>query len=160
MGPHQHWEGQSHFLQPGGSSPPNAPQGSVSILCSLCCKGTSLAHVALAGLCFPARQSLLCGVSPPHVQDFALLVQLHEVSACLLLQPVKVHLDGSEKLWFISHCTQFQSLYLWIHLQVQSGWFFFFWWVGIFVGGFFVCLCCFGVFVVWGFFLHALLGWL
>lgn len=123
MESHQHWEGQSHFTQPGGNSPPNAPQDSVSVLCSLHC--TFLAHVPLAELCFPARHWLLCGVSPPHMQDFALLVELHEVSACLLLQPVKVHLDVSERLLFISHCSQFQSLYLWIHRQFQFRGFFF-----------------------------------
>lgn len=41
---------------------------------------------------------------PPQVQDFILLlIELHDVLVSLLLQPVKVPLEGSLTVWHIRH---------------------------------------------------------
>ena len=88
---------------------PNAVQETVDLLC---CEVTSLARVQLIVhqntqvlLCRPAFQSvglqfvLVSGVIPPLVQHFALpFVELHEVSICPVLQPVKVPLNGSKPI--------------------------------------------------------------
>jgi len=46
-------------------------------------------------------------VVTPQVQDFALLVELHEASVGPFLQPVMVPLDDSMTLWCISPSSQF-----------------------------------------------------
>ena len=47
----------------------------------------------------------------PQVQDFRLLVELHEVPVSPFLQSVVVPLDGSMTLWRISHSSHFCVIY-------------------------------------------------
>ncbi|KAK4828308.1 hypothetical protein QYF61_025320 [Mycteria americana] len=111
------FQGKVHLPQPAGNTPPDAAQDTISLLC---CKGTLLAHVQLGVHQDP--QVLFCEaafklsgsqhileheVVPSQVKDFALLVELHEVSISLLLQPVEVPLDGSTTLWHTSCSSQF-----------------------------------------------------
>jgi len=52
-----------------------------------------------------------CGVVPPQVEDFALLVvELHEVPVSPFLQPVQAPLDGSTTLCCISSFSQFCAI--------------------------------------------------
>jgi len=53
------------------------------------------------------QRLLVCEIVPPQVQHFECLTELYEVPVSPFLQPVKVPLDGSLTLWFISHSFQF-----------------------------------------------------
>lgn len=61
--------------------------------------------------CFPAgwpQCILVYGVVPSHVQDFSFpFVDICEVSASPLSQPVQVPLNGNTTFWCISHSSQF-----------------------------------------------------
>ncbi|PKU44133.1 hypothetical protein llap_5545 [Limosa lapponica baueri] len=48
---------------------------------------------------------------PPQVQDFVLLVELHEVPVSPFLQPSKVPLEGSMTLWCISQSSSLGVIY-------------------------------------------------
>jgi len=89
-------------------------------LALLCCKDTLLApvqlglhqapHVLFCQAAFQlgdSQHTLVHGVVPDQVQDFALLVERNEVPVGPFLQPVKVPLDDSTTLWYISHSFQF-----------------------------------------------------
>ncbi|PKU46076.1 hypothetical protein llap_3645 [Limosa lapponica baueri] len=86
----------------------------------LCPKGTLLPHVqpgAHQGLrvifCQAAFQLrghehvLVPGIVSPQVQDFTLLVELHEVPVSPSLQPVESPLDGNVTLWHGSDSSWF-----------------------------------------------------
>ena len=53
---------------------------------------------------------MVCGAVPPQVQDFVLVcVELHEVSACPVLQPIQVQAIlcySSRTLWHLSYSPQ------------------------------------------------------
>ncbi|KAK4806146.1 hypothetical protein QYF61_001069 [Mycteria americana] len=110
-------EGENRLPRPAGHASFDAAQDTIGFLG---CECTLPAHVQFfihqypqVLLCraalnaFITQSVLILGTAPTQVQDLALgLVELHEVRTGLLLQPVKVPLDGIPSLRHVNCTTQ------------------------------------------------------